>query len=196
MSCRLISEPQLFAGRRWAVGTAIVTAIALVQIATSLLKGDPSPRIFLQAALWVFETPVQMVVLSLAFDRAMRRGYGSTRVLIESLLIAGVIGSVCLLSLLAFTEHAFGIDPALPRPVSYPAAGVFGAVIGLLLCGIWALAFVYPYSAEQTQLRALETERLRLEADRLRSRATVSGRPPGPSISMIAGILLLGLIFT
>jgi hypothetical protein len=174
VSCRLISEPQLFAGRRWAVGTAIVTAIALVQIATSLLKGDPSPRIFLQAALWVFETPVQMVVLSLAFDRAMRKGYGSTRVLLESLLIAGFIGSVCLLSLLAFTEHVFGIDPALPRPVSYPAAGVFGAVIGLLLCGIWALAFVYPYSAEQTQLRALETERLRLEADRLRAAAELS----------------------
>jgi signal transduction histidine kinase len=174
VSCKLLPEPQLFAGRRWAVGTAIVTAIALVQIAPSLIKGDPSPRIFLQVALWVLETPVQMVVLSIAFDRAMRRGHGSTRVLLESLLISGLIGCVFLLSLLFLTVSVFGIDPALPRPLSYPAAGALGAVIGLLLCGIWALAFVYPYAAEQSQLRALETERLRLEADRLRAAAELS----------------------
>ena len=50
----------------------------------------------------------------------------------------------------------------------------FGLVLGVLHTGIWALAFVFPYVAEDARLRALEADKLRLEAEQLKSAAELA----------------------
>jgi sensor histidine kinase YesM len=51
------------------------------------------------------------------------------------------------------------------------ALGVF---LGLGTCAMWALAFVLPFAMEDARLRAVEAEKLRLEADRLRDAAELA----------------------
>jgi LytS/YehU family sensor histidine kinase len=60
------------------------------------------------------------------------------------------------------------------RNVGYGAGALFGAIMGLMMCGVWALAIVYPHAAEQARQRAHEAEKLRLEAEKLRSAAELA----------------------
>jgi hypothetical protein len=70
------------------VGMAIVSAVALVHLVPAVLAGLPAPRIALQLTLWLLLTPVQIAVLSVAFDWAMRRGLGWPRMLATSMLMS------------------------------------------------------------------------------------------------------------
>jgi LytS/YehU family sensor histidine kinase len=44
----------------------------------------------------------------------------------------------------------------------------------MLHTGVWALAFVYPYVAEDARLRALEADKLRIQAEQLKSAAELA----------------------
>jgi hypothetical protein len=153
---------------------AIVAGIALVQTVLVLVKGLPPGRMFMHLGVWTLAMPVQMAVLSFTFDLAAKRRIGPTRLIVESLLVGGALSGAFTLSLVLVAERFLGLDPGFPEKTSYPIATAFGVVIGFLLCGVWALAFVYPYSAEQSRLRSLEADRLRLEADQLRTAAEVA----------------------
>ncbi|HSC89263.1 MAG TPA: histidine kinase, partial [Polyangiaceae bacterium] len=50
----------------------------------------------------------------------------------------------------------------------------FGALTGLFHGGLWAFAFVFPFVMEDARLRALESDRLRLEAETLRAQGELS----------------------
>ena len=50
----------------------------------------------------------------------------------------------------------------------------FGITFGQLHFGLWALAFVFPFAIDDAKLRSLETEKLRLEAEQLRSLAELA----------------------
>jgi LytS/YehU family sensor histidine kinase len=60
------------------------------------------------------------------------------------------------------------------RPASYLGVTLFGGIFGLFHCGLWALAFVYPAAVEDRRLRAAEADKLRLEAEALRTTAELS----------------------
>jgi signal transduction histidine kinase len=174
VTARALQQPRLFAGRRWAIGMAIVMTIALVQAVPAALAGQPGGRTAVQLSLWLLETPLQMLVLSVVFDAAARRQLGATRLLIGCLVIAALIGAVFLVTLVFVAERLLGLDLDPSQVRSYPVAAAFGAVIGVLLCGIWALAFVYPHAAEQAHLRSIEAERLRSEAEQLKISAEIA----------------------
>lgn len=153
---------------------AIVAGIAIFQTVPIYMKGMPPGRTFIHFAIWLVEMPIQLAVLSSAFDLAAKRRIGPIRLLVESLLLSGLVGAVFILAALLVAQRVLGLDVAYSEHVSYPAAGAFGAMLGVLLCGVWALAFVYPYSAEQTRLRDLESDRLRMEAEQLRTAAEIA----------------------
>jgi hypothetical protein len=125
-------------------------------------------------SFWIIETPIQMAVLSSLFDRAGKRGIGPTRLLMESLLVAAGTGGAFSPLLLFVTERLLGLDAGMPPGISYAVVAAYGVVVGILLCGVWALAFVFPYSAEQSRLRDHEADRLRLEAEQLRTAAEIT----------------------
>lgn len=152
---------------------AIVTAIAAGQTAPGIITGQQVAPVLVQLAFWLVVTPVQIVLLSLAFDRATRRRSSSTRTLVESLALSALVGACGLVTLGLVVERWLGVR-LVPEETPETAVALIGAVVGTFICGIWALAFVLPYTAEQSRLRAAETERLVLEAAQLRSAAEIA----------------------
>ncbi|MBN1609399.1 MAG: histidine kinase [Polyangiaceae bacterium] len=169
-----MQQPRLSAGRRWVVGMAIVTAVAAGQTAPAVMFGQPTSLVVLQLSFWLVVTPVQILVLSLAFDRTNRRGSSATRTLVESIALSAVIGACDLVALGWATERWLGIRLIPDRQLSEAALALVGAMVGTFICGIWALAFVLPYTAEQSRVRTAQAERLELEAAQLRSAAELA----------------------
>jgi len=57
------------------------------------------------------------------------------------------------------------------KTVNLPMTAGAGAIMALFQSGIWALAFIYPSAIEDSRVRALEAEKLREEAAKLRASA-------------------------
>jgi two-component sensor histidine kinase len=153
---------------------AIVTAVAAGQTAPGIVSGQQASHVLVQLAFWLTVTPVQIVLLSLAFDRSSRHRSSSTRTLVESIALSALVGACGLVALGWVTEHWLGVRLVPPRHPSGAVLAAVGAMVGTFICGIWALAFVLPYTAEQSRLRAAQTERLELEAAQLRAAAELA----------------------
>ncbi|MCP3097822.1 histidine kinase [Myxococcus sp. K15C18031901] len=169
-----MQHPMLFAWRRWLVGMALVVGIGLLQTAPEFREGERVASIALRFLLWVVETPLQLVALSVTFNACVERRLGTTRGVVASLLVAVVIGVLFALAFVFVVEGLLGFELDEKGPLSLPLAGGFGAMVGVAIAGVWGLAFVSPHVSEQAQLRALETEQLRIEAEQLRVSAELA----------------------
>ncbi|AKQ66523.1 Autolysin sensor kinase [Myxococcus hansupus] len=147
---------------------ALAVGVGLLQTAPEFLEEEHLASISLRFLLWVVEAPVQLLALSATFNHGVKRQRSPTRVLVTSLLVAAVIGVLFALAFVFVVEGLLGLELDGEGPLSLPLAAGFGAMMGIFIAGIWGLAFVSPHVAEQTQLRALETEQLRFEAEQLR----------------------------
>lgn len=114
------------------------------------------------------ETPLQLLALSVTFNYGVKRQLSATRVLVANLLVAVAIGVLFALAFVFMFEGLLGFELDEKGPLSSPLAAGFGAMAGIFIAGIWGLGFVCPHVTEQTQLRMLETEKLRFEAEQLR----------------------------
>jgi LytS/YehU family sensor histidine kinase len=92
---------------------------------------------------------------------------------VTTLLVGSVVASASLVAMVALTSYFSLRLPGEPN-VSLLRAACFGLFMGVLHTGVWALAFVYPYVVEDARLRALEADKLRLEAAQLKSAAELS----------------------
>ena len=84
--------------------------------------------------------------------------------LLMSVSLAAVIGVLFGLVFSLVGKALPGVSGSWRHPFTYGRAALFGLVFALFHCGLWALAFVYPYAAEDARDRALEAERLRTAA--------------------------------
>jgi len=166
--------PSLFARRRWLVCMALAAGIGLLQTGPEFLEGERLSSIMLRFALWVVETPLQGLALCVAFDYCVKRRLGTTQMWVVSLLLAITIGVLFALSFVLLTQGLLGLELDEKGPLSYPLAAGFGGVMGVLMAGIWGLAFVSPHVTQQAQLRALEQEQLRFEAEQLKVSAELA----------------------
>ncbi|HVU03198.1 MAG TPA: histidine kinase [Polyangiaceae bacterium] len=158
--------------RRWLVGVGIVTAVSILQIVPQLFTGRSREHLGLRVGFVTLELLVIMTALSVHYVLAERRKLGSARTVTQSLVISAVLGALC-----AVGMHAvFPEFPPWKNAPDLPLAAIagFGATMGLFQCGVWALAFVYPFAAEDARLRSLEAEKLRLEAEQLRAAAELA----------------------
>jgi D-alanyl-lipoteichoic acid acyltransferase DltB (MBOAT superfamily) len=143
-------HPTLFSRRSWLVGMALAIGIGLLQTAPEFLEGERITSIALRFLLWVVETPLQVLALSVTFDYGVQRRLSATRLLVASLFVAAVIE---VLFALAFVfvfvfEGLLGFELDEKGPLSLPLAAGFGAIAGILIAGIWGLAFVSPHVTE------------------------------------------------
>jgi len=166
--------PDPFGPRRWLVGTAIVVAVTASQLIPHVLMGHPREHLVARLLFLGLATPALMLSLSLHYVWASRRGYGSARMVLTSLALAVSMGALCSLSMRLVIK-----DFPMPRfaaghPLSLAEVAAFGGVMGIFQCGVWALAFVYPFAVEDARLGALEAQKLRLEAAQLRSAAELA----------------------
>ncbi len=123
------------------------------------------------------EMPMLVVALSLGHEWARRRAFGTLPSLLVSLGLTLIVGATSALLAYDIILTHFGSD-ALPgppdRPVSRPGMMAFGVVSGMFTAGLWAFAFVYPSAIEESRLGAIEAERLKLEAESLRTAAELT----------------------
>jgi signal transduction histidine kinase len=164
----------VFARRRWLVCMALVTGIGLLQTVPEFFDDEHISSIALRFLLWLVETPLQIFALSVVFDHGAERRHGATTMVVASLLVAMVIGALFALAFVFVFEGLLGVRLDEEGPLSRPLAAGFGAMMGIVIAGIWGLVFVSPHVTEQAQLRALETERLRSEAEQLRVSAELA----------------------
>ncbi|MDI1477235.1 histidine kinase [Polyangium sp. y55x31] len=157
-------DAYFFGWKRFVATTAVVLAILFFPFTPSDRQRDNTTNLlFLMAGV-----PALLLTLSGVFHWATRRRLGSAQTLLVSLAVASVVGVVLVMGFWA-AQTWLHIPPPSGRPVTYPIALRFGVTFGLFMCAIWALAFMYPFATEDARRRALEAEKLKLEADRLRT---------------------------
>ncbi len=160
-------------GRR-GLGIAVVVGIVLLQVAVQYVASHDRVRALSQVLFMSIEMPALMGILSWGYGWTTRRRMGPLATLFLGVLVAGCLGAIfgALLWLAAqsFPAIRFHADTKLQltRAIS------FGITFGQLHFGLWALAFVFPFAVDDAKLRALESEKLRLEAEQLRSLAELA----------------------
>jgi signal transduction histidine kinase len=157
-----------FARRRWRFCVALAIGVGLLQATPEFLDGEALESIALRCLLWMLETPIQVIALSITFDRVVARHLSPTTVAVASLLVAVAIGALLALGFVFVFQGLLGFELDEKGPLPYPLVTAFGAIGGVLLAGVWGLALVSPHVTGESQRRRLETQQLRFEADRLR----------------------------
>lgn len=162
---------------RYLAGICVLVGVVLLQVASQYLS-NPDPRRTLSVVLFLaLEMPPLMLLLSAIFARARRRERGMAFMLPVGLLCAGALGA-------AFGGAYFALSELLPslglrlfsfKEMSLLRAVLFGFTQALGHFGLWTLAFALPVALDDARVRALEAEKLRLEADRLRAAAELAG---------------------
>ncbi|MDC3960959.1 histidine kinase [Polyangium jinanense] len=156
-------DAHFFGWKRFVATTAVVLAILFFPFTPSDRQRDNTNLPFLLVCV-----PALLLTLSAVFHWATRRRLGSAQTLLVSLAVASIAGIVLVMGTWA-VRTLLHVPPPPGRPVTYAIAIRFGVTFGLFMCAIWALAFMYPYATEDARRRALEAEKLKLEADRLRT---------------------------
>jgi len=174
--------------RRVLIGSAVVVAIMLLDGIARFLVVPTKVRTASYAFLWGLEIPVTLTLLSLAHRYTLRRRFGALGTLLTTVGVAGVSGVLFGVALTLLAQHY----PAFRHPERAPSLlrGVaFGLIFGQLHAGLWAMAFVYPFAAEDARLRALEAERLRTAIEAAQLRAHLEPHFLLNTLNAIAGLV-------
>ncbi|WP_394826791.1 sensor histidine kinase [Pendulispora albinea] len=166
-------------------GSAVVLAAVLLQAGTQFFVIQDRARALIQFIHLAIEVPILMVALSKTHAWALRRQASPVRALIAGSLVAAAIGMVCT-TILWFVTEQLGLRP---HTFKFYKVVLFGFSFSQLYFGLWALAFVYPFAAEDARIRALEAEKLRSMADLSRLRAHLEPHFLLNTLNAIAGLV-------
>jgi len=168
------AQPRAQAERRLFTGLTIVLVATMLQTVPTAIRSQQAVPI----AFRFFYTLVEIVVLALAltttYDANQKKRSRSPRTMIDTVIVATLVSGTTTAIHLALTRSYPFLRGDSPSVRSIYGTFAFGLVMGLLHTGVWALAFVFPYVAEDARLRALEADKLRLEAEQLRSAAELA----------------------
>ena len=168
----------LFGWRRWVVSMGVIFALGGFQSAIAELT-DVGPRLAFSIIVWLLGMPLFMIPLVASFKWAVRRRIGWVLTLLMSLAVAAIVGAVFSVVFCALLRH----QPRLLQLFmpwrgmaswTFSMAAGFGGIWGSTICVLWVLSFAYPFAAEQARLASHETEKLELEAEKLRSAAELA----------------------
>lgn len=159
--------------RRLLVGFVVIALAAIVQSLPGIARGGDAMVLALRFGMWLVELALVVCTVSITYGFHVHRRFGSWRTVLTTVVVAGVVGSLSVLAM-AKLQRTFNLRlPGEPN-FSWTHIALFGLFIGMLHCGVWALAFVYPYAVDDARLRALEADKLRLEAEKLKTVAELS----------------------
>jgi hypothetical protein len=167
----------LFGRQQWAIALFVVGAGMLLQLLPLLVLERREQSLIPRIVFWVLELPTLIAALTLVYRWALLRRLTTLTTVLMSVTIAVALGSALSALTLFLVTAIQGPGSVLTpsgRPASYLGVTLFGGIFGLFHCGLWALAFVYPAAVEDRRLRAAEADKLRLEAEALRTTAELS----------------------
>jgi len=174
--------------RRVLTGSAVVVVIMLLDAVARFLLVPTRARTASYVFLWGLEIPVTLTALGLVYRVTLRRRFGPLGTLLSTLGVAGLSGVLfgIALTLLAQQFPAFRHPE---RPPTLVRGIAFGFVFGQLHAGLWAMAFVYPFAAEDARVRAFEAERLRAAIEAAQLRAHLEPHFLLNTLNAIAGLV-------
>jgi len=158
------------------LGIGVVVIVVLLQVFTQYLANHDPPRTLSQLLYLAVEMPPLMLVLSAVFARGYRNHAGPARLVAYGILVAGVIGALCGALYWVGIQHFPSLRlhaPTVPPP-NLERAVLYGVAAAQSRFGLWALAFLLPAVVELGRIRSLETEKLQLEAEKLRGAAELA----------------------
>lgn len=168
------SQPDALAKRRLLTGTTITVLSIMLQTVPVALRAQSATSVAIRFAWWLVEMTTLTIALSGTYDWNQRRRTSSGRTLVSTLLVASLVSAMftAAYNLLLVRALPFLRSDGPPRTLAFSMT--WGLVVGMLHTGVWALAFVFPYVAEDARLRALEADKLKLEAEQLKSAAELA----------------------
>lgn len=174
--------------RRVLTGSAVVVIIMLLDAGARFLLVPTRARTASYVFLWGLEIPVTLTALGLVYRVTLRRRFGPLGTLLSTLGVAGLSGVLFGVALTLLAQH-FQAFRHPDRPPSWLRGVAFGFVFGQLHAGLWAMAFVYPFAAEDARVRALEAERLRAAIEAAQLRAHLEPHFLLNTLNAIAGLV-------
>ncbi len=169
--------------KRLLFGSAVVTATVLLQVATQFFAQPDKGRAIGHLIYLAVEVPILMVALSRMHAWAQRHKVSSSAAVLAGSFVAGAIGLVAGAMFWTVSQHVGLRGPMLQKAV------LFGFSYSQLYFGLWALAFVYPFAAEDARVRALEADKLRSMAELARLRAQLEPHFLLNTLNAIAGLV-------
>lgn len=172
------------------LGAIVVIAVLLLQLATDVVAGRDSARVWTRLGFMALEVPMLMAALSAVFAKSIRWHVGASGGLGVGIAVATLFG--CAFGMLygVLAQHvpqlrlhfATGAHP-LGRAI------LFGVLNAQFYFGLWALAFVYPSAVEAAGIQALEARGLRTQAELARLRAHLEPHFMLNTLNAIAGLV-------
>jgi len=168
------SQPEALARRRLVTGLTIIVVSSLLQTVPNALRAQSLLPVLVRSSWSLLDMLVLTVALSSIYDWNQRRRATNATTLVSALFVAAAISTafVATYSLVLMKAYPFLRGEGPPRTMAFTMT--FGLLVGMLHAGIWALAFVFPYVAEDARLRAMEADKLRIEAEQLKSAAELA----------------------
>jgi len=168
------------------IGVAIVLSIVLLQAATQAFGGRDRNRLYAHIGFLAIELPTLMVALTIAFNWAVRRRLAPWQTVLFIACVAGAIGLAFGIGYGAILQ---GVPTLHGREQRLSQSAMFGFTYAQIHSGLWTLAFVFPFAAEDTRRRAVEAERLRSAAELARLRANLEPHFLLNTLNAIAGMV-------
>ncbi|MDB5215122.1 MAG: hypothetical protein JWO86_3049 [Myxococcaceae bacterium] len=164
-------------------------SIALLQLVTEYLTTHDDGRFLSKLTVLVVGLPL-VVAWASAFTRwwTAERRNGSIVALAVGAFVSGALFAA-LLS--AVRLVGLSIERLQPHTGAWGAIDVMriGFTMGLTNFALWALGFVFPFAAEDARVRALESEKLRTEAELARLRAHLEPHFLLNTLSAVSGLV-------
>jgi signal transduction histidine kinase len=167
---------------------ALVAGIVVLNLATEYLGTRDVIRFVSKTVALLIGLPPLMAWAFAVFRWSSRRGVGMLRTAFLGAVAAGVFFGA-LLSVIRVVSAA--LLPPLPQEYPWGAGDVLrvGFTMGLTYFALWAVAFVLPSLAEDARVRALETEKLRTEAELAQLRSSLEPHFLLNTLNTIAGLV-------
>lgn len=168
------AQPLDLVKRRLATGLTIVVVANLLQTIPNALRYQSVLPVACRSAWSLVSILAITIALSLLYDYNQRHRATTARTFVSALLVASAISTafVSTFNMVFMRLYPFLRGEGPPRTTAFTLA--FGLVVGVLHAGIWALAFVFPYVTEDARMRAMEADKLRIEAEQLKSAAELA----------------------
>jgi len=171
-------------------GLAVLYVRDVVRAAFGVPGALPTLADFLISSIWLC---AQMVLLTIAFHRSTRRGYGPKKAALVSLLVAGATSAPGYAVFLAL-RRAFPTWGLIPLDPGEPETAMFSFVLGLadsfFILSTWTMVIFYPTALLEARERASEAERLRREMELYRVRTTLEPHFVLNTLNAIGGLMI------
>jgi signal transduction histidine kinase len=168
------AHPSEVVRRRIVVGLLVVVITSLLQMLPALQRGTAIAVVAFRFAFNTFDLLAIVALASHLYRAAVRRKVSTSLTILGAVAVSELTATSVFAGVWALVHTYPGLRLAGEPRVTLAHFLVFGLVIGLLHCGVWALAFVFPYLAEDSRLSALEADKLRVEAEQLKSAAELA----------------------